>query len=180
VPERTIARLLEDRGRALLLFERVLAHTPQRVWDALTAPGDLAHWHPTPFELEPRVGGTVTFLPTPDAPSMAPGSVLDYEPPRRLAYTWGDDELRFEVRDHPEGCLLVLAHGFDDRFKAARDASGWELCLQALRHHLRGERPPGLAEGERLPSGWCELNADYERRFGIAPEDATPPPRRPA
>lgn len=123
----------------------------------------------------------MVFLPTPGAPEMPPGRVLEYDPPRRLSYTWGEDELRFDVGEHPDGSLLVLTHSFGDRFKAARDAAGWELCLQALDHRLRGTRPAGLADGERLASaGWGELNADYERRFGIAPEDATPPPPRSA
>jgi len=180
VPERATARLEQDGGRSRLRFERVLGHPPQRVWEALTAAADLAAWHPTPFELEPRVGGAVTFAATPGAPAMPPGAVLEYDPPRRLAYTWGDDELRFAVDAHPEGSLLVLTHAFDDRYKAARDAAGWDICLHALAHALRGERPPAVDAGGRFPPGWSELNDAYQRRFGIAPADATPPPQPPA
>jgi hypothetical protein len=32
-------------------------------------------------------------------------------------------------------------------------------------------------DGERLPSGWRELNAAYEERFEIPQERATPPPQ---
>ena len=187
MPERATAQLREQGGRMVLQFERVLGHEPERVWDALTVAGELAAWHPSPFELEPRVGGTVTFIPSPGIPSMPPGSVLAYEPPRRLAYTWGEDELRFEVHDHPGGSRLTLAHVFDDRFKAARDAAGWDLCLQALDLRLRGEQPGADEDGRsrpgapgRIPPGWRELNDDYQRRFGIAPQDATPPPPDPA
>jgi uncharacterized protein YndB with AHSA1/START domain len=147
------------------------------VWEALTAAGDLAAWHPTPFELEPRVGGTVTFLQSPGAPSMPPGSVLAYEPPRRLAYTWGEDELRFELAEHRDGTLLTLTHTFDDRLKAARDAAGWDLCLQALERRLRGEGTPVVGGDDAVPPSWSELNDSYQRRFGIAPEAATPPPQ---
>ncbi len=39
---------------------------------------------------------------------------------------------------------------------------------------LASEAP---ATGEpRLPGDWRGLNADYERRFGIDHEEATPPP----
>jgi len=86
------AVLSGEQGRSVLRFERLLAHPPERVWRALIEPGELAHWHPSPFELD-------------------------------------------------------------------------------------GVTPAGEPDGQRIPSGWPELNREYERRFGIAPEQATPPPR---
>jgi len=44
------------------------------------------------------------------------------------AHTWGEDELRWELRPHEDGCVLVLTHTFDDRFKAARDAAAKGLA----------------------------------------------------
>lgn len=64
--------------------------------------------------------------------------------------------------------MLSLTHSFEDRFKAARDAAGWHLCLDALAATLDSQA--------RAPSDWRGLNADYERRFGIPHEQATPPP----
>jgi hypothetical protein len=109
---------------------------------------------------------------------MPDGEVTDYDPPLVLGHTWGDDHLRWELRPHDEGCLLVLTHTFDDRFKAARDAAGWHLCLDALGSSLDDTKAPSAEDGERLPGGWQELNRAYERRFGIPPEKATPPPAR--
>jgi uncharacterized protein YndB with AHSA1/START domain len=170
------AVLLEREGRAVLRFERLLGHDRERVWRALTDRDDLDAWHPTPFELEPAVGGSVTFHATKGAPEMPDGRVLAYEPPSLLAYSWGEDELRFELAVHEDGCLLTLEHTFEDRFKAARDGAGWHLCLGALSAALDGRAVPGLGEGERLPGGWQELNGDYQQRFGISPEQATPVP----
>jgi uncharacterized protein YndB with AHSA1/START domain len=173
------AILQERDGRNALLFERMLAHPSERVWRALTTYDGLCDWHPTPFELDgrpPAPGGRVRFISSPEAPEMPDGRLLEYDPPRLLAHTWGDDELRWELDDHEDGCLLRLTHIFDDRFKAARDASGWHLCLGALSSFLgcapiarRGVEP-------RLPQGWSELNSEYEQRFGIEPGQATPPP----
>jgi hypothetical protein len=50
--------------------------------------------------------------------------------------------------------VLVLTHTFDDRFKAARDAAGWHVCVDGLSATLDGAQPPHGDDGERLPSGW--------------------------
>lgn len=161
--------ILEDHeGRTVLRFERLLRHPAERVWAALTEEGELRRWHPSPFVLEPRAGGAVDFLP-PDGALFGDGNVTDYDPPRLLAHTWGEDHLRWELRPHDEGTLLLLLHTFDDRFKAARDAAGWHMCLDALAGALDGDAGAGQAD-------WRELNRVYQERFGIAPEDATPIP----
>ena len=161
------AVLQDDHGRTVLRFERVLHHPPDRVWRYLTEVGELRGWHPSPFELEPRVGGAVRYLP-PDGAMFGEGEVTEYDPPRVVAYTWGEDHLRWELEPRGGGCLLVLTHTFDDHFKAARDAAGWHVCLEALEARLDGAEPAG--------TDWRELNGAYEERFGIPPEKATPPP----
>jgi uncharacterized protein YndB with AHSA1/START domain len=173
--------LREDHGRTTLQFERELAFAPKRVWRALTSIDELRHWHPTPFELDgspPITGGRVAYAPPPHVPELADGRLLAYDPPRVLAYTWWDDELRWEIEERDGGCLLRLTHTFDDRFKAARDAAGWHLCLDVLMKTLVGAPRATEASNEPLlPEGWSELNDEYQRRFRIAPEQATPPPR---
>lgn len=175
MPVSAEAVLMDEHGRFVLRFERTLHHPPARVWIALTEAESLRSWHPSPFEFEPCVGGTVRFLP-PEGFAFGEGEVTAYEPPRLFAYTWGDDLLRWEVEPHGEGARLVLTHTFDDRGKAARDAAGWDLCLEALERTMSvgpGAAPTGESA---LAAGWPELNRAYEARFGIAPADATPPP----
>jgi uncharacterized protein YndB with AHSA1/START domain len=169
-----------------LIFERLLAHPPERVWRALVASDELLDWHPTPFELEgsppdrspAAQSARVAYIPTEGSPEMPDGELLEYDPPRALAYTWGQDELRWELRAREDGCLLKLTHTFDERLKAARDAAGWHLCLDALSDSLERLSRPRRGSGERLPEGWGELNRDYQERFGISAEQATPPPAR--
>lgn len=170
--------VLEDhQGRTVLRFERALPHPPERVWDALTEPDELRNWHPSPFELDPRVGGTVRFVP-PQGGASGDGVVIAYEPPRVLAYSWGEDELRWQIEPDGSGSRLVLTHTFDDRLKAARDAAGWDVCLAALERSLTGEDGAAPIGEAAISAGWAELNRGYQERFGIAPEDATPPPSR--
>ncbi|MFN2557060.1 MAG: SRPBCC family protein [Nitriliruptorales bacterium] len=168
--------ILEDHeGRSLLRFERVLHSPPGRVWKALTEHDELRSWHPSPFEMEPVVGGAVHYL-SPEGTALGDGEVTAYEPPRLLAYTWGDDHLRWELRAHDNGCLLILEHTFDNHYKAARDAAGWHLCLDALSASLTGAMPPAASGEAAILAGWRELNSAYEERFAIPPEKATPPP----
>jgi uncharacterized protein YndB with AHSA1/START domain len=175
MPDAPPAVFNDRAARPELVFERVLAQAPERVWSALTSRAELDRWHPSPFELEPRVHGRVVFAAGPGIPEMPEGRVLAFEPPRLLAYTWGEDELRFELSPHEHGCLLRLTHSFDDRFKAARDAAGWHICLDTLEGFLDGA--PSAGGEPQAPGEWRELNGEYERRFGIPPEKATPPPQ---
>ncbi|MGH2831937.1 MAG: SRPBCC family protein [Solirubrobacteraceae bacterium] len=169
----------DDKGRTTLRFERVLGHPIERVWQALIDPAEQDAWHPTPFEIEPLTDGTVRYLSSADAPAMPDGKVLEHEPPHVLAHTWGEDLLRWELHPHQEGCLLVLTHTFDDHLKAARDAAGWHLCLDSMRSSLSNQQTVGEQPSHRGPSqGWRELNSEYEQRFGIPADQATPPPAR--
>lgn len=170
------AVLVEHEGRLTLRFQRLLPQPPERVWLALTEREQLSAWHPTPFLIEPD-SGKVAFVAAAGAPPMPAGRLLALRPPALLAYTWGEDELRFTLEPAQEGaCLLTLEHSFSDRLKAARDGAGWHLCLAALALVLEGRPTPEGGSAESPPEGWRELNADYQRRFGIDPAQATPIP----
>ena len=177
MPVSAEAILQDESGRAVLRFERRLSHSPERVWNALIERDELVKWHPTPFELESEVAGAVEYFTVENSPEMPVGAVTEYDPPRVLAHTWGEDLLRWEIEPRDDGCVLVLTQTFDDRFKAARDAAGWDLCLDALTSALEGSPAPHRRDDEgRIPGGWEELNRAYQERFGISPEEATPPP----
>jgi uncharacterized protein YndB with AHSA1/START domain len=177
------AQLQEVDGRPALRFERVLPHPPERVWTALTDTDEMFAWHPTPASFEPRVGGRVAWHPDGHVADMPDCEVTEWDPPRLLAYTWptletaNPDHLRWELRPHDDGCVLTLVHTFDDRLKAARDGAGWHVCLDALATELAGApEPPG--HDPDAPGPWNGLNVEYQGRFGISPEEATPPPTR--
>lgn len=163
------AKLEERDGRPALRFERVLRHPPKRVWDALIDPERQFGWHPTPAAIELVVGGRVEYLEGGFA-GQSTGVVTALEPQRLLAYTWvgsDPDHLRWELRPHDDGCLLTLIHTFSERNSAADFGAGWHICLDALPAALEGstERPPA---GQDQPR-WRQLNAGYERSFGIEP-----------
>ena len=135
----------------------------------------MAAWHPSPpVEFPLEVGAEIDF----EHDLIEGGQVIELDPPRLIVHTWGDDELRWELEPRDYGCLLILTHTFDDRYKAARDAAGWHLCLDALSASLDGGSDMSLEDAMKHGQDWRELNDAYEERFGISPEEATPPPSR--
>ncbi|MCX5045811.1 SRPBCC family protein [Aldersonia sp. NBC_00410] len=118
-------------GRPAVRFERHYPHPPERVWAAIIDPDQSRHWFPSKLLVEGRVGGTVDFS---DDPNQADGvgKVLAFDPPYRLEFSWGADELRFELAAEGTGCVLRLTNVLEARDTAARNASGWTVCLAEL------------------------------------------------
>lgn len=155
-----------DDGRWQLRFTRALAHPPEKVWQAITEPGHLAHWFPTTIEGERAAGAPLRFaFPGGQAPPFE-GEMLAYAPPSVMELRWGTDIVRLEVRPAAGGSELTLLDTLDEHGKAARDGAGWHTCLDALQASLDGR------SGAREDMGrWHEVHPRYVERFG--PEAAT-------
>jgi uncharacterized protein YndB with AHSA1/START domain len=134
----------------------VVRAAPVRAFDLFV--GELARWwplaqfhtgpDPITCEIEPRVGGRV-YERAADGTETAWGSVLAYEPPHRLAFSWiigfsAGEEQMIELRFAPEsdGTRVELTH------------SGWEKLGDAA-----------AALRERYDRGWATIiercYADY-------------------
>jgi uncharacterized protein YndB with AHSA1/START domain len=122
-------------ARPQVVLQRTLHHGVDRVWRAVSEPDGLAAWFPSKVGLDLRVGGAVTFELGPD------GVVTDLDAPHLLAFTWGDDHLRFELSTAGSATVLTLTHTFGDRAGAASFASGWTTCLAELALALDGADP---------------------------------------
>lgn len=149
-------------GKPAVSFERRYPHPVDRVWRAVTEPGELAHWFPNTVEVDLREGGAMTFT-FPDG-EMKPmdGSVTALDPPHRFAFLWGEEELRIELEPDGDGCRLRFTHLLSTREQAARDAAGWHVCLARLEDLLSGD--PGEAPGTGATGEWTELYDEYQRR----------------
>jgi uncharacterized protein YndB with AHSA1/START domain len=160
----TLERL--DDGRWRLRFTRTLAHPPDKVWRAITEPEHLAHWFPTTIEGDRAAGAPLRFsFPGGEAPPFE-GEMIVYEPPSAMELRWGPDVVRLELRATATGTELTLLDTLEERGKAARDGTGWHVCLDSLAEHLRAE--PAAREAM---SAWRDLHPHYVERFG--PEAAT-------
>ena len=134
---------LEIDGRPAIRFERTYPHPIERVWAAISEPDQLHHWFPSTVAIEGRAGGAIEFSGDPYMTDTR-GTVLQYDPPRRLAFTWGGDELHFELDpDGDGGCRLVMTNVLERRDTASRNGSGWSVCLAVLERHLDGETVGG-------------------------------------
>lgn len=130
---------LDYQGRPAVRFQRTYQHSIERVWAAITDAAELSHWFPSKVRMQPQPGGTIEFSDDPNVESSK-GTILDYAPPRRLAYTWGSDELHFELESIDDNsCQLTLINVLEARDTAARNAAGWSICLAELDKHIAGE-----------------------------------------
>jgi uncharacterized protein YndB with AHSA1/START domain len=166
--EPTLATKHTIGGRPVLRFERRLAHPPEKVWNAITDPAEMAHWFPATVETELKVGATMRFdikEMDVDAPD---GEIVELDPPKVFVFTWGDDVLRWELVPDGSGCRLVFTHTFGgeapfgDELSAARNAAGWDVCLDGLVARLEGESQ------ESSTDAWFERNERYVEEFGLA------------
>jgi uncharacterized protein YndB with AHSA1/START domain len=167
--------VVTERGTVRL--ERLLPGPIERIWAYLTEPEKRAKWLAGgPMEL--RVGGAVElrFLHADLSSEKAVperyrkmerghvlrGRVTRCEPPRLLAYTWGDDgsEVTFELTPQGENVRLVLTHArLPDRKGMISVAGGWHTHTGILEDVLHGREPRGFW------SALARVAAEYERRF---------------
>jgi uncharacterized protein YndB with AHSA1/START domain len=131
----TNATLLTDGRRPAVRLERHLADPPTVVWRALTDRDQLRSWFPSDVIVSGglwQVGAGITFPFPPEVIDMTlTGEVLEVDEPKVLAFSWGDEKLRFELSPDGEGTHLVLIDELPAG-AAARNAAGWEVCLDRL------------------------------------------------
>jgi uncharacterized protein YndB with AHSA1/START domain len=154
-----------------LILVRDLRHSPDQVWDALTDPSQLREWAPFDADASLAHAGNTAKLTTVGAPTpyVSDTRVTRADAPRLLEYTWGDQEIRWELEAHGLGTRLTLWHNIDRRF-ISMGAAGWHICLDVL-DHLLGGTPLGRIAGPATMQfdGWQRLNAEYAQQFGVEP-----------
>ncbi len=162
---------LEDLGgRWRLRFTRELAHPPAKVWRAITEPEHLAAWFPQRISGDWQPGARLVFSSREGLGPDFEGEVLTVEPPSVLEFTWGTDVIRLEIEPAGTGSVLTLLDTFGEVGKAARDAAGWDECVDRLIRHVGGL--PALPPGQR----WGEVHPGYVEAFGPQAAIIGPPP----
>ncbi|MBV8431180.1 MAG: SRPBCC domain-containing protein [Solirubrobacterales bacterium] len=144
----TEATLLATGARPVLRFERHLPQPLESVWRVLTDPVEMRSWFPTRIEIDEwKQGALLTHHFDEHDIAPIPGKVIEWDPPRRARFTWGTDTIGFELTDAPGGgTIFVLTEELGASI-AARNAAGWETCLDRLeasteRNQNRESEPP--------------------------------------
>jgi uncharacterized protein YndB with AHSA1/START domain len=138
-----IGTYVELAGRPAVRFSRTYPHPIERVWAAVTEPDQLRHWFPSAVKLDLKVDGTIAFSGDPNVDDTT-GTILACEPPRLLVFSWGGNELHFELEAVGTGaCRFTLIDVLSERVAAARNAAGWAVCLGELEKRLGGEQADG-------------------------------------
>jgi uncharacterized protein YndB with AHSA1/START domain len=132
----------------------------------VTDPEHLKHWFPQRIVGEWRPGGKLVFA---SEDGEFEGEVLAFEPPTMLEFRWGTDIIRLEVRPAAQGSVLILLDTFAEQGKAARDAAGWHVCLDALERSL-SRQPAATSAAE-----WRDVHPTYVQKFGPAAATIGPP-----
>jgi uncharacterized protein YndB with AHSA1/START domain len=153
----------------VLVVTRDLRHPPAAVWSALTEPEQLAAW--APFTAGRDLGATgdatLTMIDGVDGERMDLAvTVTRAEPPTVLEYTWGSDDLRWELAATGAGTRLTLRHRVGSREDVARAAAGWHLCFDVLERLLAGDPVPPVRGQDALEHGWAALHDRYAAQLG--------------
>lgn len=170
------AEVRQDGDRWTLVVVRDFPHAPEHVWSALTEPDQLRQW--APFDTDRGLGttGAAARLTTVGAPQahVTDTIVTHAEAPRLLEYSWGGNDLRWQLEAIRTGTRLTLWHNIDRRY-IAMGAAGWHICLDVLDRALSRD-PIGRIVGPDAMQvdGWPQLHQGYVALLGVpAPGSAS-------
>jgi uncharacterized protein YndB with AHSA1/START domain len=160
------AEVRKGEDKWTLVLVRALRHPPAKVWSALTDPAQLREW--APFDADRNLAAPgAAKLTTVGAPAahVTEGIVKRVEARRLLEFTWGGNEMRWELEPLASGTRLTLWHNIGRKF-VAMGAAGWHICFDVLDHYLGGDPIGRIVGADSFKvGGWQRLYAEYTKQF---------------
>jgi uncharacterized protein YndB with AHSA1/START domain len=163
------AQVRKEGEKWTLVLVRDLRHSPEKVWEALTDPEQLREWAPYDADRDLGSVGTVKLSTVgAPAPQVSETQVKRADPPRLLEFSWGGQDIRWELEPLAgSGTRLTLWHNIDRRF-ISWGAAGWHICFDVLDRLLAGEPIGRIAGPETMKlDGWQRLTAEYAEELGV-------------
>jgi uncharacterized protein YndB with AHSA1/START domain len=161
-----------------LILVRELRHSPAKVWEALTDPGHLREWAPFDADGSLATAGNTVKLTTVGAPKLLVTEtvVTRADAPEALEYTWGGNQMKWELEPLGSGTRLTLWTAINRHF-IAMGAAGWHISFDVLDRLLAGQ-PIGRFVGPeaRTFAGFRRLHAEYAKLFGVQIPNWPPKP----
>jgi uncharacterized protein YndB with AHSA1/START domain len=160
------------------VYVTYIATTPQRLWQALTDGAfTRRYWFGTTVESDWAVGSQVRFRS--DGELHDSGEVLEYEPYRRLSYTWRVEfheifrrekpsRVTFELEPVGAEVKLTVTHDeFEPGSKVLGAVSnGWPVVLSSLKSLLETGHALAATGAERARAAREQAAASAERAAG--------------
>ncbi|WP_314591795.1 SRPBCC family protein [Paenibacillus terrigena] len=154
-----LANITPNGEGCIAEFHRILKHPIKEVWAYLTDNEKLQKWFSELRVEALREGGRILF-------DMQNGTfeemtITSYEHNAVLAFTWGEDAVRFELHPAQEGTLLVMKetiHRITPH--TPRDLAGWHVCLDVIASLLDGR---DFGSREKV---WKPLYEQYKEAMG--------------
>jgi uncharacterized protein YndB with AHSA1/START domain len=164
---------MERRGdQRVIRFERRLDHPVERVWRALTEPGEIAAWLAVADPLELEEGGRVVLTwqnTDPDGnTAVARGTVSALDPPRLIEFdTDIHGRLRWELEPDGDGTALTFTAEVELPEEYELEVlAGWHIHLDHLEEVLDGGSIDWPSwDSEHMPE-WERIRARYEEAMG--------------
>jgi len=152
--------LITIDGRDALRFQRRLPHAPERVWRAVSDPDELGQWFVATVPWTPAAGESFDVM-------GEPLRVTAVDPPRTLAWEWGEERYRFDLEADGDGAtLLTFTHVFVTTYgPGVQHAAGWETYFDRLDGLLAGTPLSEAAAHDPV----AEYHEAYAARFAADP-----------
>jgi uncharacterized protein YndB with AHSA1/START domain len=144
-------------AQASQLYQLFIKATPERIWEAITAPEfTTKYFHGSYVDSTFEPGATYDGYSADRSQHWVDGEVLEADPPRRLQHTWrslydpetaaeAHSRVTWEIQPQQDGtCLLTVVHDrLEDSPKTAESVSGagWMTVLSGLKTLLETGRP---------------------------------------
>lgn len=137
--------LTQDGDVATIEFSRRLDASAERVWAALTEPGQLASWLTEGGTFDRSPGGLVSL--DFGEGGIVTGEVKASDPPSLLSYTWvfpdgAESLLTFALFADGDGTVLQLTHERVPTQTAMGYTPGWHAFLDRFDAYLAGGAVP--------------------------------------
>ena len=139
--------MIKNASEQFVVDLSIRIEAPQEaVFKLLSDKDQIKRWQPID-DFEPRVGGKYKFT---KGEWIASGEIVEFDPPRVVAYTWDWENkpigsrtvVKFELKKDGTGTLVRLTHtGFIDAEWAADHSKGWGHYLGRLKTAAEGGDP---------------------------------------
>jgi uncharacterized protein YndB with AHSA1/START domain len=157
-----------------LKIQRVLPGPVERVWEYLTKSELRRQWF-AGGNMEMKAGASFELVWRNNELTNPPGkppegfgeehrmtsTIIECDPPRKLAFTWGqcNGDVTFTLEPRGDRTLLTVVHrGLVDRGVRAKVGPGWHAHIDVLAARMAGTEP------EPFWDNWARLQKDYEKR----------------